>query len=106
MHIHIGLDVGAVSVKAAALLSRTLAQAALQRAGRDSEFRILPAATDPTLVAITAQPARTRGRPLEAARQALAGLIALFDAADVGSLVVTGSGGSTGSAPGERIRAS
>lgn len=93
MKIHIGLDVGAVSVKAAALMSSQPASEALARAGADAGFKLLSTPANRELAVLAAPSARTRGRPLEAARTALAGLIDLLDASQIGSIVVTGSGG-------------
>lgn len=91
MQIHIGLDIGAVSVKTAALLPEDMATALLAQPGPAAVFRALPAVHP--LVALTGPSVRTRGRPLEAARSALANLMELLDASQIGSIVVTGTGG-------------
>lgn len=93
MQTHIGLDVGAVSVKAAAVLPKDGATALLAQSGPAADFRPLPAAHPLGLVVLTALPIRTRGRPLEAARSALANLMKPLNASQVGSIVVTGTGG-------------
>lgn len=86
------MDIGAVSVKAAALVSPDDGRQAMERAGGESGYQLLAPASNPELTALTAPPVRTRGRPLEAARSALAALTRLLDASSIASIVVTGSG--------------
>ncbi|HOJ75992.1 MAG TPA: acyl-CoA dehydratase activase [Phycisphaerae bacterium] len=93
MHIYIGLDVGAVSVKAAALVNTEMARRIMEQAGAAADLNMLAGVSDPSLTALTIPPVRTRGRPLEAARTALDTLLARLDASQVASIIVTGSGG-------------
>ncbi|MBU0640732.1 MAG: hypothetical protein KKB50_17855 [Planctomycetes bacterium] len=93
MSIHIGIDVGAVGVKAALVLPKD--QAGTVRA-REGAAKVLwaPSSPDGTSVAVlVARGRRTRGRPLRVARELLTEILKFVDTTQVDGLVVTGSGG-------------
>jgi predicted CoA-substrate-specific enzyme activase len=92
MKMYLGLDVGAVSAKAVALLGRTEAQAAT-KAAEPNTLRTLSVPGKDDVVVLIASAVRTRGRPLDAARSALTALTAHLDLSHAAGLVVTGSGG-------------
>ena len=92
MAIHLGLDVGAVSVKAAVVLPRTAPQD--WREGCEPGL-LRPVAVPPpgAVDVLVVQPRRTRGRPLEVAREVLEELLEHVPADQVAGLTVTGAGG-------------
>ena len=71
MSIHIGLDVGAVSVKAALVVPKELAESILARKNCGCELRMLKFPGDNRLATLFTRYRRTRGRPLEAVRTLL-----------------------------------
>ncbi|MCL2330831.1 MAG: 2-hydroxyglutaryl-CoA dehydratase [Phycisphaerae bacterium] len=103
MTIYIGLDIGAVSVKTAALMPRDLAESIVSAKGAASQLRLLSsgrsrpstshAGTD-DLAALILPPVRTRGRPLDAANAALSDLLQTIGSQPIAGVIVTGSGGS------------
>ena len=99
MSAALGIDVGAVSLKAALLLSRGDAAGAAQRAPADAGFRTLHFANHDDLAALLAPPRRTHGRPLEVARELFAELQALLPEGTETKLILTGSGASLVAGP-------
>ncbi len=94
MACHVGIDVGAVSVKAAVLASG----AAAERLGEaaDGILRPLDLQEGVTDGAVwISEYRRTRGRPVEAATQLLDEIIALVGSDDIASLALAGSGAET-----------
>jgi len=94
MSIHLGVDVGAVGVKAA-LVGEGQDVAFLSPGGNADRATLttLPAPGDPGRVVAVVPYRRTRGRPLEAVREVLAEIFRQVDPAGVTSLTLTGSGG-------------
>jgi predicted CoA-substrate-specific enzyme activase len=90
MKLYLGLDIGAVSVKAA-LLALTDGQP-FGSALASGRFRCLKS-RDGKWTALVPPPRRTRGQPLQAVREALADALEQLDIDTVASVVVTGSGG-------------
>lgn len=90
MTIYIGLDIGAVSAKVAALVKRN--SPAKGPKASTNRFRALDGEQPGTDVVLVA-PVRTRGRPIEAARTVLANLFEQISVAEVSGITVTGSGG-------------
>ena len=70
MAIHLGIDVGAVSVKAAVVLPRAEAAALLEHCETGMLRELATPATSGVAV-LVAQPRRTRGRPLDVVREVL-----------------------------------
>jgi predicted CoA-substrate-specific enzyme activase len=92
MKIHLGVDVGAVGLKAALLLEKTEARRILDRqAGKPAVEMLSPPARGDLAVLVAAY-RRTRGRPLEAVREILEEMKALVGAEHIASLMLTGSG--------------
>ncbi len=87
MAIWLGIDVGAVSVKAALLLPKTQAG---QFTGGDGLLREVPAPADQAILVVTSR--RTRGRPLEVTRGLLDELTRQIPAEHITGLALTGCG--------------
>ncbi|MBN2563153.1 MAG: hypothetical protein JXQ75_19700 [Phycisphaerae bacterium] len=92
MKIHLGVDVGAVGIKAALVVSRDGVETILRRDGARAILRLVSNETKPGLAVLIARYRRTRGRPLEVTRQLLAELLECVGADNVASAVLTGSG--------------
>ena len=92
MSIYLGIDVGAVSVKTALILPRQDAQAILDRPQAAQALRHLTTPTTSDIAVLVAAYRRTRGRPLDVTREALAELLTLIPADQVAGLALTGSG--------------
>ena len=92
MSIHIGLDVGAVSVKAALVLPKELAESILAQKNCGCELRMLKIPGDNCLAALFTRYRRTRGRPLEAVRNLLGELLDGMADVSIASIMLTGSG--------------
>ena len=91
MPCQIGLDVGAVSVKAAVLADESAAERLCSDAARKLLTPVArPDGTGPTLW--VSQYRRTRGRPVETATELLEEIIALVSSDDITALTVAGSG--------------
>jgi activator of 2-hydroxyglutaryl-CoA dehydratase len=96
MRIHLGVDVGAVSIKTAVLVPAE-AVAQVCAATQDSAVALTPLAVpgDAGQVPCVSEPRRTKGQPLEATRQILAELLERLAGVAVGGMAVTGTGGRT-----------
>ena len=94
MKVYLGIDVGAVSMKAALAATGPQARAALAEAAERIGLRglVLPAAGDQAVFVL--KPRRTRGRPLDAAREVLDELRQVLPVEHIGRLMLTGSGSS------------
>ena len=92
MSTYLGIDVGAVSVKAALILPRPDAQSILGRPTATATLRQLqtPEATD--LAVLVANHRRTRGRPLEVTREVMDELLRHVPADEIAGLALTGAG--------------
>ncbi|MBI4581367.1 MAG: hypothetical protein HY718_16820 [Planctomycetes bacterium] len=93
MTTYIGLDVGAVSAKAVALLPAGQVERFVATHRHGAALRMVAVGGRDDIRVLIAEAVRTRGRPLDAARTVFAGLIERLDAGQVGGIVVTGSGG-------------
>ena len=92
MGIYIGVDVGAVSVKAAVLAPTEDAQAILGRPGGAAALRLLATPAGAERAVLVTRYRRTRGRPLDVTREVLAELLKSVPADRVSGLMLTGSG--------------
>ncbi|UCD28467.1 MAG: hypothetical protein JSV03_15510 [Planctomycetota bacterium] len=92
MNIHLGIDVGAVGVKAVIILPREYGEPVLARNGSSMSLRLLKIPDDGSLSVLVADCRRTRGRPLEVVRSLLADLLELLGDYSIGSMMLTGSG--------------
>jgi activator of 2-hydroxyglutaryl-CoA dehydratase/predicted nucleotide-binding protein (sugar kinase/HSP70/actin superfamily) len=88
----LGIDVGAISVKAALVLPEPDAQSVLRSSQGAAAFRSLTTSRASGLAVLVAEPRRTRGRPLDVTREVLEVLLAHVSAQRVGGLTLTGSG--------------
>jgi len=89
MQTYLGIDVGAVSVKAAVVLA---GDPACARAGAERGARYLRGASDDGRALFVLPARRTRGRSLDVARDVLVELLADVPADSIGGLMLTGSG--------------
>jgi len=92
MNIHIGVDVGAVSVKTALLLPKDEVDSFLKCVGDRSSLRALRTPDPNGPAVLVAKYRRTRGRPLESVRRVLTDLLEWVGADAISGLVLTGSG--------------
>jgi predicted CoA-substrate-specific enzyme activase len=92
MSTYVGVDVGAVGVKAALIVSRQRAESILGRNGTRSVLRLLKPARDSESSILVAGYRRTRGRPLETTREVLAELLGYVNSDEIAGLTLTGSG--------------
>ena len=92
MGIYLGIDVGAVGTKAALVLPKALVDPVLDRDGRRELLRLLPTPAADHRAVLVARPRRTRGRPLEAARELLTELAEHLDGEPIAAIGLTGSG--------------
>ena len=92
MSIYMGVDVGAVGVKAALLLPRDKVTPLLGRNGDSSILRVLQTSTRNGLAVLVADYRRTRGRPLESVRRVVGDLLEYVGADNVAGVMLTGSG--------------
>lgn len=93
MNIQLGIDVGAVGVKAALLVPEEQLDRIVGRDGDQPLLRALPTGPNNRLAVLVTPYRRHRGRPLEATRAILAELLAVAGADHVGAIAFTGSGG-------------
>ncbi|MCP4593962.1 MAG: hypothetical protein GY842_24785, partial [bacterium] len=92
MNIYIGIDVGAVGVKAALLLPQDEAEVLLGDQAAPVRWRRLTAATPDGPAVCVAEYRRTRGRPLAAVRELLADVLSTVGVERVAGAMLTGSG--------------
>ena len=90
MSMHLGIDVGAVGLKAALLVPKGRADSVR---GADGEMRLLTPPGGQDMVVLVASYRRTRGRPLEATRELLSELSRRMGLDQIAGITVTGSGG-------------
>jgi len=97
MNIYLGIDVGAVSIKAALVLDGAQAERILGTGGDGADGagavlgRVTPPGREGLTVLVTSY-RRTRGRPVEGVRALLGEVLECVGADRVGGLVLTGSG--------------
>ena len=92
MSIYLGIDIGAVSVKAALVLPKELYEM-LAAAAPPAGLRLLDAAAPYDRRLLVAEPIRTYGRPLEAAAEVLRRIVAWAPLEHITHCALTGSGG-------------
>jgi len=92
MSIYLGIDVGAVSVKAALVLPKGRSAEILDAPEAAALLRSLPIPDTSDHAVLVAGHRRTRGQPLEAARELLAAILRCVPAEQVSGLTLTGSG--------------
>jgi predicted CoA-substrate-specific enzyme activase len=93
MSVHLGIDVGAVGLKAALVLPPEQAERLLAGGRAAPLLRRLPAPPQRELAILLVGPRRTRGRPLHAAGALLGELLDTLGPECVTHVGVTGSGG-------------
>ncbi|MHC4064377.1 MAG: acyl-CoA dehydratase activase [Planctomycetota bacterium] len=92
MDIHLGIDVGAVGIKAAVVLPASMVDPVLNRDGAAAVLRLLPTPECGDRAVLVAQPRRTRGRPQEATGELLNELAEYLGAKRIAAVGLTGSG--------------
>ena len=92
MSIYLGVDVGAVGVKAAIVLPRDQVEGVLGQNGKRAALRVISPATGDGPAALVAPYRRTRGRPLEATRDLLGEMVAYLGPDAIAGVMFTGSG--------------
>ncbi len=92
MSIYLGVDIGAVGVKAAIVLPRDQVESILGQNGTRAALRLLAPEAAGNLAVLVADYRRTRGRPLETTRQLLAELVDHLGVERIAGLTLTGSG--------------
>jgi len=93
MKIHLGIDVGAVSVNAALVLPQDRAQTILGNNGSGNNLRLLESFNDEEFAVLVAPYCRTKGRPLEAVVTLIWDLLERLEGGEISSVMFTGSGG-------------
>ena len=93
MSIRLGIDVGAVGVKAALVLPKELVGPILDRKGASDVLRLLNTPTVYGQAVLLAKPRRTHGRPLDVTSDLLTAITDYVSAEDISHLALTGSGG-------------
>ncbi len=93
MTIRLGIDIGAVGIKAALLLPQEQLQPLLARERVREVLRVLDTPTPDGLAVLLAKPRRTHGRPLDVARELLDEITACVPPEQITHLALTGSGG-------------
>jgi predicted CoA-substrate-specific enzyme activase len=92
MKIHVGVDIGAVGLKAALLVEKAEAWRILDQQGGDLSLTMLSPPGDHSFVVLVAPYRRTHGRPLDGVRHILKELGDCIGTQRVGSITLTGSG--------------
>jgi predicted CoA-substrate-specific enzyme activase len=92
MSIRVGIDIGAVGVKAALILPKEHAAPILSRHRSRDTLRMLGTPTKDGRAVLLAQNRRTRGRPLDVTRELLDEITTCVPAAQITGLALTGSG--------------
>ncbi|MBN1488559.1 MAG: hypothetical protein JXA69_01475, partial [Phycisphaerae bacterium] len=92
MNIHLGVDIGAVGLKAALLVPKDLAETIVGRNGDSAKFRMLTPPKRQDVRVLVVGYTRTRGRPVEATRALLCRVLEYVEASQLGAIAVTGSG--------------
>jgi predicted CoA-substrate-specific enzyme activase len=92
MGIYLGIDVGAVALKAALVLPRSQAEAILARNGSRPSFRLLTRSSATGTAVLVLGYRRTKGRPVEAARQMLGEVLDQLSEQSLAGVTCTGSG--------------
>ncbi len=94
MSIHLGLDVGAVGVKAAILLRQAEAETARRGNRVPAGWQWLKGPEGDNREILVLPSRRTRGKPLEAAGQVFDEISSVFGEATTAAVILTGSGSS------------
>lgn len=92
MSIRLGIDIGAVGVKAALVLPRERVEVILSRESSRQFLRPLQTGAPEDSAVLIADTRRTRGRPLDVTRDLLTEIRNCISPAEIKSLVLTGSG--------------
>ncbi len=92
MNTYVGIDIGAVSVKAAVLLPPRDAAEVLGRSDADGVLRRLEAPANREWAVLVLNPRRTRGRPLDVAREVITQILRRVSQQQIAGLVLTGTG--------------
>jgi predicted CoA-substrate-specific enzyme activase len=93
MSIRLGIDVGAVGVKAALVLPPERAGLVLARNDAQAVLRQLGTPTSNGLAVLLAKARRARGRPLDVTRELLDDITQLVSADQISGMMLTGTGG-------------
>jgi predicted CoA-substrate-specific enzyme activase len=93
MSIRLGIDIGAVSIKAALVLSKENVRPILSQVAAREAFAALDTPAEDRRAVLIAKTRRTRGRPLDAARDLLDAITKWVPAEQITHLALTGSGG-------------
>jgi len=92
MSIGLGIDIGAVGVKAALVLPKRYLGPILGQDGAREALRVLATPPEKDQVVLLAPPRRTRGRPLDVTRDLLTEITNHIPAEHITQLALTGSG--------------
>ncbi|HOW73697.1 MAG TPA: acyl-CoA dehydratase activase [Phycisphaerae bacterium] len=92
MRIHLGLDIGAVGIKAAILTDRTTANDILSPTGAADLLRSVKVPTGRNATVLVTRYRRTKGRPSEAVQTLLKDILEHLPADQIAGLMLTGSG--------------
>ena len=92
MKTYLGIDVGAVSVKAALLVDAAQAEGLLRGNGHQPLLRRVATGKSGGQAVLVTPYRRTRGRPLDAVRAIVAEVLERVPAGSIGGLMLTGSG--------------
>jgi activator of 2-hydroxyglutaryl-CoA dehydratase/predicted nucleotide-binding protein (sugar kinase/HSP70/actin superfamily) len=92
MSIFLGLDIGAISVKAALILPNSDADALLARSNAEGVLRRLAVPVMRDRAACIVNPRRTHGRPLDVTREVIDQILRRVPGEHIAGLMLTGSG--------------
>ncbi|MFQ5806581.1 MAG: acyl-CoA dehydratase activase [Phycisphaerae bacterium] len=92
MSIRLGIDIGAVGVKAALVLPKEYLEPVLSKNPSRNLLRALGTPTEDGQAVLHTKPRRTRGRPLDVARELVDEVTARVPAEQITGLALTGSG--------------
>jgi predicted CoA-substrate-specific enzyme activase len=93
MSIRLGIDIGAVGIKAALVLASERVEPILAREGARELLGVLGTPTADGQAVLVAKPRRTRGRPLDTAGELLEAITTFVPVEQIAQLGLTGSGG-------------
>ncbi|NLX23162.1 MAG: hypothetical protein GXY55_16035 [Phycisphaerae bacterium] len=92
MSVYLGIDIGAVSIKAALVVDAARATEVVGREGADFALRRVSTPEGSRSAVFVAPYSRTRGRPAEAVRSLIAEVVACVGRENLAGLMLTGSG--------------
>ncbi|MFH1747216.1 MAG: acyl-CoA dehydratase activase [Planctomycetota bacterium] len=93
MKIHLGMDVGAVGVRAALVLPTAQAGEFCWLDKAPAGLRRISVPADAGMTVLVTDSRRTRGRPLDVANELLNDILGIFPAEQIADLMLTGIGG-------------